>query len=272
MGGLTATQILNRAATMNASIKVLSVCLGLGCTVVAVGGQTLWDDLTIEQQLSGPIHVRIKALNKVVASKEPLAKPEVRRVVIKDLNQSNHDPDWEQLNEKLEYEEYYSDLLSTTEKIATLYHDPAAWQTLVSSIYNDDSPFALWLAAQPEALPTLLDFAHQSKDVDTEGRALYVLAEALERCTSGLSDKTCAPVNQRRGEILELLRQGLQNPHVSIPSVRGLGICGEKQDLALLDQAQPAPSGQDSPEVGRHFFEKIVRKAQQQIESRLEQK
>lgn len=251
-------------------LRYLSLYMCLGCALSAAAAQsTPAENLTIEQQLFGPMRVRIGALHKIADSKELLADPEVRRLVVRSLNEATNDPNWEQLEEQQEYEDYYDGILSTVvEKIAAEYHDRSAWNALVSSNYNDDSRFALWLAAQPGALPALLDAVHSSSWL-TASRALYVLAEALARCAPIPSDRTCVPFEQKRHDVLTLLRRALRDPRVSLSAVRGLGLCGDREDIALMAHAHPSPPGEISEAENRRLFEDIVRQAQQQIENRL---
>ncbi|MGA8030281.1 MAG: hypothetical protein WB992_24320 [Bryobacteraceae bacterium] len=244
------------------------LCLGCGLSA-APPQKTASEGLTIEQRLFGPISLRIEALNEILASKNLLSDPQVRRMVVRSLDEASNDPNWEQLEEDQEYEDYYDGILSTVvEKIATEYHDPSAWKALVSGNYNDDSRFALWLAEQPGALPALLEAVHSTNWL-TAGRALYVLAEALARCAPTPSDKTCAATEQKRPDILRLLRKALQDPMVSLAAVRGLGLCGEEQDIETLTHAKPCPRGELPESENLRMWEDRIRETQQQIEKRL---
>ncbi len=176
------------------------------------------------------------------------------------------------LGEREDFENYYDQATETVQKIATEYNDQSAWKALVSAFYNDDSNFAKGLAAEPKALLALLNASHDlsSKADSVAVNTLYVLAEALARCEpSPPHDATCVPVEQKRGEILTLLRQALSNPTRSLSGIRGLGLCGEEQDIDALSRAvMPSPNIGDSPRA-RQELSDLAHEAQQQIRERL---
>lgn len=247
-----------------------SVLLSLGFVMSAWGGQSPWDQTTIFQQLAGPISVRIKALHTISESKALLADPRVQRAVIRAQNESTNDPNWEALEETQEYEDYYDGALSSTlQKIATDYDNPEAWRALISSNYNEGSPFSKWLAEQPKALPFLFELARPPAKPWVRSHALYTLAEALGRCNAKQAEGACGSVKQHRREILKLIREALQEANLSISAILGLGLCGEAQDVALLSRAQSPDRGDLSDSENLRLFGKFIRGSQEQIESRL---
>lgn len=84
----------------------------------------------------------------------PLSDPKIQQTLIQLLERESADPKWEELDELQPHENYYGDvLMGTVQKIATTYHNKAAFYALTHSNYNADSDFGRWLAAQPDALP-----------------------------------------------------------------------------------------------------------------------
>ena len=125
--------------------------------------------------------------------------------IVKLLNRETHDPRWGYLAELEWYENFYGDLLETCRKIAIEYDNKEAWNAVVRSSYNVDSPYGLGLAAEPKAFPFLLELA-QDPDTDNAGRGTRLLAEALARCDHpGLLN--CTAVLARKTAILALIRQ-----------------------------------------------------------------
>ncbi len=253
--------------------STLSSCglLVVGCLLVMAGQRQLTpEENGIAHQLSGPFEIRFEALKRIANSDQLRSDPVIRRMVIGNLRQATSDPDWNALDEGEEYEDYYGQALETVQKIATEYNDTSASKALVSANYNDDSDFAKRLAAEPKALPALLD---ASRDLSPKADAvatntLYVLAEALARCQSSpTQDATCVPVEQKRREILTLLRQALSNPNRSLSGIRGLGLCGEQRDIDAVGRAVPSPNS-DSMQA-REARLSFVHEAQQQIRDRL---
>jgi hypothetical protein len=207
--------------------------------------------------------VRIATLNTILHSnRDSLSDPATQRALSSLLERESKDPQWEGKAEFLGYEEYYDSLSSAVQQIAVQHHSAEAWKVLLRSNYNDDSRFAKWIAAQSEALDYLFTLSNDKNEI-VRARASFVLAEALARCEPALQDQTCAAAIKKRSEILQLLRRNaklVESPAAQLSAVRGLGICGTREDLDLL-------GGLAGTNTNR-WFALFVHKAEQQIQDR----
>jgi hypothetical protein len=207
--------------------------------------------------------VRIVALNTIVHSNgDSLSDPAIQRALTNLPGRESTDPQWEGKAEFLGYEDYYDSLSIAVQQIAVKYHNAEAWKVLLRSNYNDDSRFAKWIAAQPEAINYLFALTKDKNQI-LRVRASFVLADALARCKIGSDDPTCRAATEKRGEILQLLRQNAKlaaSPVLQLSAVRGLGICGIREDLDLLAGLEKANTNS--------WFALFVHKAKQQIQNR----
>lgn len=104
-----------------------------------------------QQRLHQQLHARdpeitIKALKQIAATKSLFERPEVQSMVIHLLNSETMNPQWEELAENQQYEEFYGQLLSTVQVIAVQMHNRQAWLALAMANYNGDSAYGRWLA------------------------------------------------------------------------------------------------------------------------------
>lgn len=231
---------------------------------------------SLDAALHGTIDRRIQAM-KTIDQQNLITDPAVRRAVVDNLIEESNDPDWSDLAESLDYSAYYGNLLTTGQKIAAQYNDRRAWKALVSGVYNDDSPYAVWLSEQPNALPALIQAAHVDAhstvhDTDITARVLYVLAQALQRCESKPAGKTCVLVQARRNQILQEIRNGLKYSAVSYWAVRALTLCGDAQDIELVAQAAVEPRGELTEEQIQKEWDSVIRWAQNAIRERTQAK
>lgn len=136
----------------------------------------------------------------------------------------------------LRTENYYGELLELGEKIATQYHNKDAWHATLYSNYNEDSSFGLSLAAEPEAVPFLLELASDTRCF-YEGRGARLLAEALaRRYTPG--SPNCSAVLAKKQQIKTLVRERVASKVEGLDgsAILALGVCGTKDDIAFMKE------------------------------------
>ncbi len=177
--------------------------------------------------------LRQAALHNVLAHRD-ISDPAVQAGIIRLFDREINDPKWEEWEEETPYENYYGELGDLCQKIATQYHNEAAWHAMIYSNYNEDSPWGLWLAAQPEAFPYIWSMAH-SQTGFYAGRGTQLLAEALVRCYNPGTPNCAAPL-AKRSEILALIRGRLMSPEdgISSAAIIALGVCGTGKDVEIL--------------------------------------
>ncbi len=186
-----------------------------------------------------------------------LSSPDVQSKVIHIFEQETADPNWSDLAEGQEYEDYYGNLIELRQKIAETYGSPAAWHALVNATYNIDSAFGKWLTAQPQTFPLYLEMLRSGKN-GRSGFAKEALAVMLARCSQPHSSH-CSPVLAKRDELMRVIRSELfaefrgnastRSNHTEASSdmdsrqltstmvgssIEALGTCGSEQDLLLL--------------------------------------
>jgi hypothetical protein len=166
-----------------------------------------------------------------------LADPSVQSILIERFERQNANPKWFDWEEDTDFELYDSRLGEIIQEIAADYHVPEAFRALVRANYSEDSPFAVWLLKThgDEILPWLFEAARTS-DVRVEERAIVTLGELVNACKSGAEN--CKQVASQSHQILALLRAKSHDKDFNVRSnaIGALGFCGERQDLALLDQ------------------------------------
>lgn len=202
---------------------------------------------------------------KLLIANYPLFDPKIRLTFIKLLERESADPNWEELDELEPHEDYYDELLtSVVQKIATTYHNKAAFYALTHCNYNASSELGRWLATQPEAFPVLLTQAKDDPNLGLRGLADQVLAYAVSFCPPENKKQTCTNVNQRRDALMMHFRAlahdlGDQNRYTT--GIVCLSICGTNEDLAWMKSTRFAAS--DPSFV--HFLGTFMR----QLEKRL---
>lgn len=175
---------------------------------------------------------------KMLLANYSLSDPAVQRALINLLQRESDDPKWEEDEESLTHEDYYDDLLSgAVQKIATTYHNKAAFFALTHSNYNADSEFGRWLATQPGAFPILLAQTKDHSNPVRNGLAHQVLAFAILFCRTPDQKQTCGYIDQRYGQLMANFRSMARDPGNENRRVTGtmcLSICGTKEDLAWM--------------------------------------
>lgn len=206
-----------------------------------------------------------------------LADPQVQQALIERYERENADPKWFDFEEDEDYERHDAELMMALMKIADQYHAPEAFRALARANYNDDSEFAEWLAKQPEALPYFWEAA-RSHDERVQGEGIVMLGKALGRCEPSPPPDNCAAVLARKHGILRLLRADAQvnsdQGLIESNAVQGLGYCGERQDLALLDRVGKAwlrrsPGSDWNSVASRKSSQFVIDTAKHDIEARL---
>lgn len=213
---------------------------------------------------------RASALQRVLAQ-HPLSDPAVQEGILKMLTRESNDPNWEALDEDLGYESYYGDLLAYGQRIATEFHNAAAFPVLTHTYYNEDSPFAEWLVAQPGVLAPLIETASDGSSSET--RAVWLLGEVLARCARP-NAPDCSAAREKRDQILSLIRRRAEAPTTQFSAIVALGLCGTRQDLSLLKKIERE---WEAKNMGPDFYQiqgqkatlDFIHKSEQQIESRI---
>ncbi len=203
------------------------------CLSLALWAQSEFSTLSRMAEISSPME-RERAFHQAL-SRYKLSDPGLQAGIIRLLNRETKDPKWEDLEEEIWYEDYYGQLGDVCQKIATQYHNKDAWHAIVYSNYNEDSPWGLALAGEPEALPYLLELAHD-RIAYYAGRGTRLLAEALARCYKP-DAQNCSVVLAQRQQILALIRERVVSNVEGLDgaAILALGVCGTKDDRAFLE-------------------------------------
>lgn len=222
------------------------------------------DRAAIQQLQSSDWEKRDAALRAIVANHgDALADLGVQRTLSQLLERESGGPGWGGKSEFVAYADYYTLLLETLQTIATKFNSPFAWKALARSNYDDNSKFAEWMATQPQAVEYLLVLTKDGNEI-IRARAGLVLARALGRCSAASdADRSCGAAIHESDEILTLLRKNARDARSSIEqlsAIRGLGICGGTEDLALLEGLSRTNNDK--------WFGLFVHKAESQIEDR----
>jgi hypothetical protein len=242
----------------------------LGALILTIGALALTgtgssaDRAAIQQLQSPDWEKRAAALRAIVANHgDTLTDLSVQRTLSQLLERESAGPGWGGKSEFVAYSDYYTLLLETLQTIATEFNSPFAWKALTRSNYDDNSKFAKWMATQPQAIEYLLALTKDGNEV-IRARASFVLAKALGRCSPPADpDRRCGAAIHESDEILMLLRKNARNARSSIEqlsAVRGLGICGGTEDLALLEELSRTNNDR--------WFGLFVHKSEGQIENR----
>jgi hypothetical protein len=208
-------------------------------------------------------HARCGAQSPSCDDWKSLADPATQHALVGLLERESNDPQWEGKAEFLGYEDYYESLCGAVQQIAVKYNNAEAWKVLLRSNYDEDSRFAKWIAAQPEAVNYLFALTSDKNEM-VRARASFVLAEALARCKPALLDASCVTILDNEKAVLEILRKNAQDsrfPVTRYKAIKALGLCGTEEDLALLDELNRGDTDR--------WFALTVRQAKQKIESRV---
>jgi hypothetical protein len=156
--------------------------------------------------------------------------------VVQLFNREENDPEWQERDELLDFEQYEERLIDLNKKIALTYNNEAAWHALVYCNYNPDSELGLWMIQQPQAVKLLFNMLEDSNEVK-RGNASQLLAQLIQDCEGKPDGPTCSIVKPRRGRILSEIHQRIEElPDDQISfDLLALGICGTESDVAFLD-------------------------------------
>jgi HEAT repeat protein len=245
------------------TIHLATVVLIVG-GVAALAARAPEQRTTLQGLKSHNWGTRDAALKALLAmTGNPLADPATQHALVGLLERESNDPQWEGKAEFLGYEDYYESLCGAVQQIAVKYNNAEAWKVLLRSNYDEDSRFAKWIAAQPEAVNYLFALTSDKNEM-VRARASFVLAEALARCKPALLDASCVTILDNEKAVLEILRKNAQDsrfPVTRYKAIKALGLCGTEEDLALLDELNRGDTDR--------WFALTVRQAKQKIESRV---
>jgi len=140
----------------------------------------------------------------------PLSDPAMQDAVVQLLNREENDPEWQERDELLDFEQYEEKLFELNQKIAVTYNNEAAWRALVYTNYNSTSSWGLWLIQQPQAIKLILTMLQDSNEI-IRGRAAELLAELIQDCNSKPDGATCLVGKSERERILSGFHQRILN-------------------------------------------------------------
>ena len=204
--------------------------------------------------------------------KYPLSNRAMQTGVAELLDKETND-NWAEHAASAQFDSYYDQVRSTCQKIAMKYNVAAAWRALVLSAYNEDSTFGTWLAEQARAIPYIFEMLDMNEV--RHGRAVEMLARALNRCYQDSKTPGCATLEPRRAEILRIVRRDLEgNVFVADFAVLALADCGTAEDIPRLEKLKTTWSsrktGANVDEIMRRNQVEAIDRAISQIRIRTE--
>ena len=191
----------------------------------------------LRQVHSGDFLRRTETVKTILIHSQLLANSEIQHSLIALFEKESNDPRIEGREEFVKYSEYYDSLAEAVQEIADHFHSSEAWLALLRSFFDDSSPVAAWIIKRPEAVPYLFVVSKDQDDV-VRGRSHILLAKELARCINQSFDSSCLTPLENANRIKSLLRVSAQDAHfqmTQLSSVRGLGLCGDAQDIASLN-------------------------------------
>lgn len=141
------------------------------------------------------------------------------------LEKESANPDWEVLAESSEYENYYSSIVAAVQNIAVTTGSSRAYAALVSSVYNPDSKFGLWLSAQPKAQGDIEQLLGSKYPVQ-RANALQLLAQAAVQDHSTGRRDSIQPIAAKKA--LD------EDPFVRTGAIKALSILGDPASIAVI--------------------------------------
>ncbi len=133
-------------------------------------------------------------------------------------------------------DDYLNALSDAVMRIAQSSNSQEAWDALVKSGYNADSPFGLTLASRAGNLPALLQAA-QSRNPGLRSEAIRVIGEMLKESKAGKVGPIAPEAYLRSKDMLtNSATGGTEDAFVRRAAVDAIGMIADPQDLPLLQR------------------------------------
>lgn len=190
---------------------------------------------------------RAVAVGQITLMQGALDRPDVQNALVKTLEREDSvldgtggEPD--ALSDE-SYAEYLNIIEGAVEVIAKKTGDQRAYDALLKSAYNSDSPFGDWLASRYENLPTLIELT-QSSNLGSRSTAVGLIGKILKKSKSDPnSPLTPQMYRDAKSRIVAAATAIDENPIVRQMAVRSLGRIGDQSDAATLQRiAQSDPT------------------------------